>query len=799
MRMRFIKKRSLSQWVTAIALGAVVAFFSWRWQYPWLPPGVWEDVAVAAGQHPPVSPFPLFWHAITHSLFVFLDAARAIHVLRLAGHVALGLVAMLLFALFNETLPKVMRTRMKGASWSRRIIRVVLAQGVVLFVCSDPVWEAGQAFGPTMLHLIMLLMAGLVFVRYAILRGVISGWYWTMLILGALAADTPLGLMLAAACLLVCRLRAELSADKRTNPLADPFIRTVTMRRMTLSAMAGWLAVVAGNVVYYCMMDGLEAHDLSGFQYSITYLASYWRSLSAASTPSGWLLFMIVVLVPLVLSMVHVKVATDDDKFLPYWYAAYFLLVGTVAFLQLAGWRSFWFWTWTGGAESVKSPLMKCVASLVSAQTFTYALSVLGVEVYFRNYKRIAGIKFQDSVEETVRGANLAASLRYFNRISRMSLFFEPIVVLALVVPHRMQTTARGIVGAIYDCVRQTVLESHDARYVFTDGTLDTAVELCAREQGRGLLPLSLAGGASDRECYLRRRGAEDDEDRDMLSYSAMDTLRTWLRLKKSRMDSVAVQLGFELWSLGKQPLPPAAGLVARPSGFPEGLAEAGIKEAHALAKRILDIYKDDEELEDVSPALRDLFTRMQWRVARMCRMRADCLDRDGKKDEAIAESKLADDLDAHNVSFKRVRKQLEMVGQGSSRLTPREGMRLGMERADFRMAEMFARQVLFSDPDDLAANFVMGMYYFGNEQYGRSEIYLMKCLEIQPRNASILNNLAVAQLRQGHLDEAEVNARKAVKLDGKSAEARRTLETVLKEKEAAEKKKLEKLLHQGR
>ena len=150
-------------------------------------------------------------------------------------------------------------------------------------------------------------------------------------------------------------------------------------------------------------------------------------------------------------------------------------------------------------------------------------------------------------------------------------------------------------------------------------------------------------------------------------------------------------------------------------------------------------------------------------------------------------------------MSFKRVRKQLEMVGQGSSRLTPREGMRLGMERADFRMAEMFARQVLFSDPDDLAANFVMGMYYFGNEQYGRSEIYLSKCLEIQPRNASILNNLAVAQLRQGHLEEAEANARKAVKFDGKSAEARRTLETVLKEKEAAEKMKLEQLLRQGR
>jgi len=79
--------------------------------------------------------------------------------------------------------------------------------------------------------------------------------------------------------------------------------------------------------------------------------------------------------------------------------------------------------------------------------------------------------------------------------------------------------------------------------------------------------------------------------------------------------------------------------------------------------------------------------------------------------------------------------------------------------------------------------------------QYGRAEIFLAKCLELQPGNASVLNNLAVAQLRQGLLEEAETNARKAVAADGKSAEARRTLENVLKDKAAAEKKGAEKLL----
>ena len=173
-----------------------------------------------------------------------------------------------------------------------------------------------------------------------------------------------------------------------------------------------------------------------------------------------------------------------------------------------------------------------------------------------------------------------------------------------------------------------------------------------------------------------------------------------------------------------------------------------------------------------------------------MCRLRGDRLDRDHKTETAVKESSLADELDARNVSFRRVRQQLEMVSRGDSRLTPREGLKLGMDRGDFRMAEMFARQVLYSDPDDLAANFVMGMFYFGNEQYGRAESYLRKCVQKQPKSAPILNNLAVAQLRQGLFDEAEANARRALEADADSLEARRTLKNVLKEKEAAEQEK---------
>ncbi|MBQ6339149.1 MAG: tetratricopeptide repeat protein [Kiritimatiellae bacterium] len=793
--MRLVRKRTLARWTLALLLGGAVAALSWWWRYAWLPPGVWEDVAVAAGLRPPEAPFPLLWHALAGQLFRWLDAARAIRVLLLAGHCALGVAAVFFFLILDALLPKVFRGRMQRMGWSRWIVRMLLVQGVLLFVCSDPVWEAGQVFGPTMMHLLLLLLAVLVFLRVAWARGVISGWYWTMAFLGMLGAETPLGILLAIGCLVVCRLRAESNADKWVNPMADPFVRTVTMRRMTLAAAAGWLVVAGGNTAFFCLSDGLEAHDMTGFLYAVSYLFQYAKVLGAAATPAGWMLFVIVVLVPLVLSMIHVGAATDDDKFLPYWYAVFFTMTGLVSFLQLAGWRSFWFWTWTGEQEAVRSLLMRCLCSLLNAQTAMYALCVLGVEVFFRNYRRIAGIKFQDSVEETALGADTASSFRRFDRWSRFFVRVEPLVLLALVVPYRAQPVSRAIMRTLYDCARQTAAECQDAKYLFTDGTMDTAVELCAREQGRNLLVLSMSSGGSDREQYIRRRGAEDEEDREMLAFSAVDALRTWLRLKSARMDGVALQLGFELWARGKMPPPPVAGLVARPAGFPEGLPESAAKEADALANRMLDIYNEDEELETTSPELRDMFVRIQWRLARMCRVRADKLDADKQTEAAVRESKLADELDKRNAAFKKIRQQLEMLGRSGSRLTPREGLKLGMDRADFRMAEMFARQVLVSDPDDLAANFVMGMYHFGNGQYGRAEVYLRKCLEQRPDEWTILNNLAVAQLRQGLLAEAEENARHAIRSNPDAREAKRTLENILKAKAEEDKKRREEAL----
>ena len=780
----------LGRWLTAVLVGAVVALLSWIWRYDWLPPDLWECVSVAARLRPPETPFPLVWHILVDGLFQWVGPMRTIRLLLIGGHCALGVASMFVFLILGETLPSVMYKAARRAKWSRWVTRLVMFQGVLLFACADPVWNAGQVLGPTIFHLVFVLIAVYIFMRHCVRKTHIQPMYWTMFLLGMLAAETPLGIALGIGCLVVCHIKSNANSDIKVNPLGDPFVRVVVMRRMSASAMAGWFLVAIANVLYFLHRDGLQVHNWTGFQFALNYFYHYVEIMKTAATPAGWMLAVVVVALPLGLSLVHIREATDDDRFLPYWHGVLYAVMGLIAFLQVAGWRSFWFWTWTGASSfSVGSELLRCVCTTLCAQTAAYALCVLAVEIYFRNYFRIAGIKYQDSVEETKLGAGMAASFRRISRIGRRAVLYEPLIFLALLLPWRMQSTTREVLRLFYDIAWQAAMECEGLRYMFTDGAMDAAVEICALEQGRRLYTISTMSGNSPRDRYIRTRGAEDQEDREMLNINPVDTLRTWMRLKPQRVKELALQVGFELWERGRT-APPCAGLVARLNGFPTGLAEAGTQAIHVLLNRLLKLYEKDEKMESISLALRDRLAYLQWRLARLCRVRADALEAQHKTKEAMEESELSDKLDARNLVFKKMRQQMEIVGQGSMHLTPREGLKLGMERADFRMAEMFAHRVLASDPYDVSANFVIGMNYFSMEKYGRAEIFFMKCLERRPNDPAILNNLAVAQLRQKKLDEAETNARKALEAFPDAREAKRTLENVLKAKKEVEERK---------
>ena len=768
----------------AAALGVFVASVAWiGGNSDIFPPELWDKVCIAAGIRPPPNAIPGLWTYLVSGLFGIFGLSKGIFILRLLGPVSLGLLAVLAYRFITETEPATLDRSMTRKGWSRRIVRFVLMQGACFFIFSDPVWRAGRAFSPTMLQLLLAVLVLQLLLKalatssraYAVAIAAVAG---------LVAADSPLGFIPMAVFPIVVIKRIGHSVDPLVVPFANPLVRLVTFRRMTLSFLFTWILAVTVNTMFFRSHEGLAAHEWNAFNYFIQYLYNYAQLVTGAATPVGALFIIGVVLVPLIMAAVLVSKATDDDKFLPYLHGLFFAFVGLMSFLQFSGWSSFWFWRWVRAPTPVKSEFLLCLCLLAVAFTATCSLCVIGVEIFFRNYRRIALTRYQDAVEDgAAEASKTVKSFRLIDRVVRAVVIYEPILAALLVIPFRLSafSTEREMGRVINEYAVQTAAECGDARHLFTDGAMDGPVEVAAVLQGRDLKALSMMSGSDPYEIYLRTRGETDEENKTVLATGAADALRTWVRYRPDCATNIAVQIGFELWKHDKIPLPPLGGVVARTAGFAEGEAAKWTKAAHGLAERILALYeKSGGEIAVPNDWLQSAFTFVQWRIARMCGMRADESDRAGDLEGALGENGLAKRLDDRNVAYQRIRRQMDWVArQKGIRLTPREGLRVGLDRADFRLARTFAQQILESDPYDTRANFAMGMSYFTEDMYGRAEYHLKLALTRRPNEPAVLNNLAVVQMRLGRLEEAETNAVKALKAYPQSIEIKKTLKKI--------------------
>ena len=760
--------------------GAGIAALSWlSGNNAEIPPDLWGEVAVAIGIRPPPTIFPGLWRCLASLLTAHAGLDASLTILRVLGAVSLGMVSVMAFRIFDEVLPGTLRLRMRKKGWSRRIVRFILLQGAAFFACSDPVWRAGQVLSPTMLLLILTLVAFRLFLQ-ALNRPRLRYMIMMSVVLGLLTAESPLGIVPMLVFPIFMIVHAKNVGDELALPMVNPLIRIITFRRMSLAFLAGLILMFASPTLYFQWHDGLAAHDWDSFTYYIHYLHRYVQLVMGAATPVGWIFIFAVVIFPLVMSVLLLRQATDDDKFLVYFHGLFFVGAGLLAFMQSAGWKPFWFWMWVDSPAPVKSEYMLCLCLLATSMTSMIALCVLGVEIYFRNYRRIAMIRYQDAVEDIPEAERIVKHFRFIDRILRAALLYEPLVAAALIVPFKFTSPESRMAAIINEGAMLAATECGDAKVLFTDGALDAAVEVAAAKQGKKLKALSMMSGSKPYEIYLRTRDAADEEDRGMLAVGAADTLRTWVRSKPECATNIAIQLGFELWRHDKLPMPKCGGLVARTAGFAPGEAEKGREKAFELAARIMELYEKKAPMAIPNRDLKSMFMFLQWRIARMCRMRADAADKTGDMPLAMSESEQADALDRNNVAYGKIRKQMDWVGQQKGmRLTPREGLNIGLERADFRLARTFAQQVLVSDPENTRANFAMGMSYFVDEQYGRAEVFLKKCLAKNPNEPAALNNLAIVQMRLGKLEEAETNAARAFKLFPASKEIKKTFDHI--------------------
>lgn len=767
----------------ALVLGGVAFALVSCFAYPCLDPAAWGPANVAAGLRPAESIMPGHWRLLAWGLYRFFGVSGATGLLPFLGHVALGAVGAVGYLAFRSYLAVIVRPREGNPFWSRLLARLIAVLATLAFVCADPVWRSGQAFGPVTLETLMLVLMVFFYVLFLKSGGLLSACL-AMFLLGLTCSETFFGFLFLGVFWTLFFFLAS-KRDFGYLSLLHPFVKQVSKWYLTFLWGAGFCAGVALNLVGFAKMDGLAASGFGWGDVPYQYALQLWHGFTGAATIGGWIVGLGVVIVPTIISFALANRSTDEEYFLPFHIGGLFLTCGALAYSQLSSVAPLWFWTWIKKPPMVADGFFLVVAAVLCTLVLLSALAVFGVDAFCRDHKRLVVLVRVDSASAK-RAIRVLASPTFVRalRIAGLAAF---VALFAFgILPGRTSAAPRTMLGVVRDYVKETAAECGDASWLFADGAFDEMLELESACSGKRLRVLSMMSGQSPREVHVRRESLRDSEDRLSAAVGAPNLLRTWQRDKKDRLAHVALQLGFELWRRSGEATPPTSGLVSRPAGFPEDARRAGIAVAHDLAKRILAFYAAGGITAGVDPRIRDLFLFAQWRVARMARLRAEILDRQGDAAGALAENALSDKLDDSNASLKRI-----LDGMARSRdmtlrqMTPREGLQFALVRADFNLARRYAEPILDADPDDANANFGMGMGYFELKQYGRAEEFLRRCLKRNGSEPAVWNNLAIIAMLRGNLREAREDALHALQLAPDSMEIRDTLKQV---EEAAKK-----------
>lgn len=755
--------------------GVVVAALAWfTGNNCELPPELWDELAVAAKLRPPVREFPIIWQAMMSYIIANFGIDSCVSFLKAAGPVSLGIVTAIAARLFFGYLPRVMKSDMRRAVWARWIVRLVVLQGAIFFGLSEPVWLTGRVFSPDMFALMQSLVA-LLLALWSLERSSVVFMVFLGAISAVAASEQAISAIVTPAFALYLIFKDCEAEDKNSPLLTNRIIQSVAFRWMGWTFVFCSLAAISANLLFYRAIGGVAGADSGFFAGMVYYMANCLRELASVASLFGWMLIGAVALIPVLISIGRIRSFADSEKMPPVLGSCLLALVGVVAFLQSSGLNECHFWRWSAGA--IRSPHLLCLCVFATSLTFVFVLCVFVVDIYFRNHGRILRELFPVEMEDEYLAERAVKLHRMSVRILRPVLLFEPMVAFALVVPFKFDTTVREMSSIINDVAVQTAEECGDSTMLFSDGALDAAVEVAVAAKGGRIKALSMMSGSGKYDTALRTRGETDEEKITLLSIGAADALRTWVTEENPCVSNIALQVGLELWRRNNLPMPKAGGLVSRTAGFPEGDAEKYAKRAHDLSESILKLYSDGKPQKAGYPELNNLFLFSQWRLSRMCRMRAN--EADARKDSASSEREhlLADRLDRFNPEWQKVQERMDWIGQrGGMRLTPKEGLKLGLAKADFKLARSYARKVVDTDEDDVHANFALGMSYFTEKQYGRAEMHLKKCLIRAPDEPAVLNNLAIVQLRIGRYAEAEANAMKALKYFPDSSEIKTTL-----------------------
>ncbi|MBR2838372.1 MAG: tetratricopeptide repeat protein [Kiritimatiellae bacterium] len=733
--------------ILAVAAGLVACAVILVWGVPGLDPTLWNETAVAAGIRPPRTIFPGYWRIISGCFFAALDVDSAVGMLSIAGALLGGVCVSLFYLIVRQVLALLIRVERIYPAWHRFIAPFFSAVAALLFGVSDPFCNMVRVLSPDELRFLMLLVCVHLTLRWFVVGG---NWriFTAMALMGLMAAETPFAFVVPLLFFFAYRSVWHRIMDglfEQPAQLPDP--DGLPRWRMFFLFLGGLCVGVWANAAHFVALGGLEANGWSASDIYFRYAGGYWHVLVDSATLLGWALGLGFGVFPLVVSIRIFPMVARDDRPMQFNLGVAMFFLGAMAVMQSGAFPSARFWTFSKEIAMVQSGFLL---------VFFVFCAMLAVALF--------GASFAFECQRTYLTEEDAPPGPLLRGV--VPLLAVGVLVLALVkVPKPTETEMQRIVD---DAIEEIVRECGDAKYLFTDGHLDTAIELVAAKRGKPLKTLNMMSGPTEWEINLRRNLFEKDSE----DYKSAETgvpvlLRIWAGEKPGGMDESAIQLGFEFWKREKKPLPTMSGLVARTRGLEPADVTNGVAAASALAERILAISPKLESA-DASPALANALWSVNWRLSRFARLRED--------------SDLADQLDLSNTALTKLLSIIEHERLRTfMQMTPREGLNLALRRADFTEARRYSVAVLSYDEDDPEANFGMGMSMLMSKQLKEAERHLKRVLKRRPNEPAVFNNLSIICRKQQRWQEAEEYARKAIKLLPDSPEVKKTLADALK------------------
>ena len=710
------------------------------WGVPGLDPAMWREVAVVSGLRPPQTVFPGFWRFLAGWLFPLFGTDCALVVLNLIGALAGGLCVYMVALIVRQILSFVIRVERPYREWHRFIAPFFSGLSALAFGLSDPFWRIARTFSPEEIRLLLFLS-----IVHVSIRWFVAGGHWrlfpAMALMGVMAAETPFAFLLPLVFIAFYVSVWHCVMDglfPKPEKLAEP--DELPKWRMFFLFLGGLVVAVVLNARSFAAFGGLEANGWEPVDVYLRYVIGYWHVFADAASLTGWMLGICFAVMPFVVAVRIAPLVIRDDRRMPFNLGMLMFFIGVLAMMQTGAFPSARFWTFVKGSTLVGSGFLLVFFVFCDM----VALAIFGASFTFECQRD--------------RSGNLQRGI-----LPALAVVLMALILVRL--PKPLETEMQRIID---DAIAETVTECGDARWIFTDGHLDAALELESFRRGGKLRAFNMMSGSDPWEINLRRRYFEpDSEDFRSAETGVPILLRVWAGEKKNGMDGVALQLGFEFWRRDNKPLPKISGLVARATGMDDAAAQAGIARAKELSKRILAIAPKVERA-DPDPVLVSVFSAVNWRLSRFARLREDV--------------ELADNLDDMNGTLKRM---LNLVEQERLRtfmqMTPAEGLQIALRRADFMEAKRYATVVLNHDDENPEANFAMGMGAIREKRYEQAEHYLRMCLKKRPNEPAVLNNLSIICRKQGKYKDAEDFARRAQKLAPNIPEIKKTLKDALK------------------